>query len=59
MHTVVQLKPRVREHFMNNVDPSRNAETTCASCNLRELCLPGGLCIDDRLKNASPNRCSG
>jgi CRP/FNR family transcriptional regulator len=21
--------------------------TTCASCNLRELCLPGALCIDD------------
>ena len=47
MSSVVQLKPRVKEHFMNNVGPSRKAETTCASCNLRELCLPGGLCIDD------------
>lgn len=47
MQTVVQLKPRVKEHFMNNVDPSRKAEATCASCNLRELCLPGGLCLDD------------
>jgi CRP/FNR family transcriptional regulator len=22
-------------------------EVTCSSCNLRELCLPGGLCMDD------------
>jgi len=22
-------------------------EVTCSSCNLRELCLPGGVCIDD------------
>ena len=22
-------------------------EVSCASCNLRELCLPAGLCIDD------------
>jgi CRP/FNR family transcriptional regulator len=22
-------------------------EVTCSSCNLRELCLPGGLCLDD------------
>src|SRR5688572_10367797 len=22
-------------------------EITCASCNLRELCLPGGVCLDD------------
>ena len=47
MQTVVQLKPRMKEHFMNNVDPSRKLEATCASCNLRELCLPGGVCVDD------------
>ena len=22
-------------------------EVSCASCNLRELCLPGGLCMED------------
>jgi CRP/FNR family transcriptional regulator len=47
MQTIVQLKPRMREHFMNNVDPSRKFEATCSSCNLRELCLPGGVCVDD------------
>jgi CRP/FNR family transcriptional regulator len=47
MQTVVQLKPRVNHYFLNNVDPSRKAETACSSCNLRELCLPGGLCIDE------------
>jgi CRP/FNR family transcriptional regulator, anaerobic regulatory protein len=44
---VVQLKPRTKEHFMNNFDPSRKFETTCAACNLRELCLPGGICVED------------
>ena len=47
MQTVVQLKPRVKEHFVSSIAPSRKADTTCASCNLRELCLPGGVCIDD------------
>ena len=47
MQTVVQLKPRHREHFMNNVDPSRKFEAACSSCNLRELCLTGGVCVDD------------
>ena len=22
-------------------------EISCASCNLRELCLPGGVCMED------------
>jgi CRP/FNR family transcriptional regulator len=47
MQAVVQLKPRMNQHFMNNVDPSRKFEVTCASCNLRELCLPGGVCAED------------
>jgi CRP/FNR family transcriptional regulator, anaerobic regulatory protein len=47
MHAVVQLKPRLKEHFVNNVDPSRKLEVSCASCNLRELCLTGGLCVED------------
>ncbi len=45
MQAVIQLKPRVKEYFANNVDPSR--KVTCASCNLRELCLPGGVCVED------------
>jgi len=47
MHAVVQLKPNLREHFVNHVDPSRKFEVTCTSCNLRELCLPGGVCVED------------
>ena len=47
MHAVVQLKPRIKEHFVNNVDPSRKFEVTCTSCNLRELCLTGGVCAED------------
>ena len=47
MHAVVQLKPRLKEHFVNNVDPSRKFEVTCSSCNLRELCLTGGVCAED------------
>jgi CRP/FNR family transcriptional regulator len=47
MQAVVQLKPRVKEHFVNNVDPSRKYEVGCASCNLRELCLTGGVCAED------------
>ena len=23
-------------------------EGACSSCNLREICLPGGLCVEDR-----------
>jgi CRP/FNR family transcriptional regulator len=26
---------------------SQKFEVTCSSCNLRELCLPGGVCIED------------
>jgi CRP/FNR family transcriptional regulator len=47
MQAVVQLKPRMKEHFTNHVDPSRKFEVSCSSCNLRELCLTGGLCAED------------
>lgn len=47
MSAVVQLKPRIKEHFVNHADPSRKFEVTCSSCNLRELCLPGGVCVED------------
>ncbi|OGA61931.1 MAG: transcriptional regulator [Betaproteobacteria bacterium RIFCSPLOWO2_12_FULL_65_14] len=26
---------------------ARKFEVTCSSCNLREMCLPGGVCMDD------------
>jgi CRP/FNR family transcriptional regulator len=38
---VIALKPTFKA--MN----SHKFEVSCASCNLRELCLPAGLCIDD------------
>jgi CRP/FNR family transcriptional regulator len=45
MQAVIQLKPR-REQFLPQ-DPSRKREVSCASCNLREICLPAGLCAED------------
>ena len=41
----LQLQPRAR--FVSHPDPNRKFEVTCTSCNLRELCLPGGVCIED------------
>ena len=38
---VIAIKPSFKP--MNN----HKFEVSCASCNLRELCLPAGLCIDD------------
>ncbi|HET7365504.1 MAG TPA: fumarate/nitrate reduction transcriptional regulator Fnr [Burkholderiales bacterium] len=35
-----------KRQFMNTPDP-RKFEVSCTSCNLRELCLPGGICIED------------
>jgi CRP/FNR family transcriptional regulator len=40
MATVVAIKPSFKP--MN-----QKFEVTCASCNLRELCLPGAVCLDD------------
>jgi CRP/FNR family transcriptional regulator len=45
MPAVVQLKPRA--YFMSQIESPRKFELTCSSCNLRELCLPGGVCLDD------------
>jgi CRP/FNR family transcriptional regulator len=36
MAAVISLKPAPAKH-----------EVTCSSCNLRELCLPGGVCMED------------
>ena len=41
----LQLQPRAR--FVSHPDPNRKFEVTCTSCNLRELCLPGGVCVED------------
>ena len=35
---------------LHAVDAPRKFEITCSSCNLRELCLPGGVCLDDLRK---------
>ena len=32
---------------MTSTDAPRKFEVTCSSCNLREMCLPGGVCMDD------------
>ena len=41
---VIAIHSRPRFKPMNQ---SQKFEVTCSSCNLRELCLPGGVCIDD------------
>jgi hypothetical protein len=39
----LQPKPKAKVHFMSQPE-ARKFEVTCSSCNLREVCLPGGLC---------------
>ena len=38
--TVIAIKPSFKP-------VNHKFEVSCASCNLRELCLPAGLCVDD------------
>ena len=45
MQAVVTLKPLRKERFMNH--PVAQKQVNCSSCNLRELCLPGGVCMED------------
>ena len=47
MPAVIAFKPIAKPAFtpMNSTSPK--FEVTCASCNLRELCLPGGVCAED------------
>jgi CRP/FNR family transcriptional regulator len=50
MSAVLALKPVRKAIYMAQAErpaQSRKFETTCASCNLRELCLPGALCAED------------
>ena len=46
MPAVIALKP-VKSAFTPMSSASPKFEVTCASCNLRELCLPGGVCVED------------
>ena len=47
MPAVVMLKP------LQKMPAPQKFEVTCSSCNLRELCLPGTLCVEDmaRMEN--------
>jgi CRP/FNR family transcriptional regulator len=50
MPVVVAFKPSQKAIFMNPTEipnGARKFEVTCSSCNLREMCLPGGVCMDD------------
>ena len=44
MQAVLTFKPK--NQFMSHPE-ARKFEVTCMSCNLRELCLPGGVCMED------------
>ena len=44
MQAVVQFERKAR--FMNQPDVAK-FQVTCTNCNLRELCLPGGMCLED------------
>jgi len=50
MPPVLAFRPAQKAIYMNKADVpngARKFETSCASCNLRELCLPGALCAED------------
>jgi len=48
MSTVAILKheSKTKSHFMSQPE-ARKFQVTCTSCNLREVCLPAGLCAED------------
>jgi CRP/FNR family transcriptional regulator, anaerobic regulatory protein len=45
MAAVIDFKPK--ERFVKQAESVRKFEVNCTSCNLREMCLPGGLCLED------------
>jgi len=45
MATVIAIHSR--KQSFRPMNPTPKFEVTCASCNLRELCLPGAVCLDD------------
>ena len=44
MQAVVALIPK--RQFMNAPE-TRKFQVSCTSCNMREMCLPGGVCLED------------
>jgi CRP/FNR family transcriptional regulator len=46
MPAVVAFELKRKDRFMNQPVPNKH-EVNCSSCNLRELCLPGGVCVED------------
>jgi CRP/FNR family transcriptional regulator len=44
--TSLNLNAKRKTYFMSQPE-ARKFQVTCSSCNLREVCLPGGLCIED------------
>ena len=50
MSAVLKMNPARKAIHIHRADlpaHSQKFETSCASCNLRELCLPGALCDED------------
>ncbi|HWQ37233.1 MAG TPA: fumarate/nitrate reduction transcriptional regulator Fnr [Burkholderiales bacterium] len=44
---VARLQPRIVQIVPEPGQSARKFEITCSNCNLRELCLPGTLCVED------------
>lgn len=48
MPAVIAIKPQPRSQFMQTPENAPHKfQVTCTSCNLKEVCLPGGVCIED------------
>jgi CRP/FNR family transcriptional regulator len=50
MPAALAINPAPKVIFMSQAQiasGARKFEVTCSSCNLREMCLPGGVCADD------------
>jgi CRP/FNR family transcriptional regulator, anaerobic regulatory protein len=48
MPAVIAIKPQPRSQFMQTAGSAPHKfQVTCTSCNLKEMCLPGGVCIED------------
>ena len=50
MPAAIAIKPVRKAIFMTQTETPNGARkfaVTCSSCNLREMCLPGGVCMDD------------
>jgi CRP/FNR family transcriptional regulator len=47
MQTVIAFKPQPKSRFAARPETARQLEVNCTNCNLREICMPAGLCIED------------